>query len=556
MSAAMIRKASIFRPGRHQRINFEHKVYEIRYRWWIPHPSRHHEEVQPLKYRLLVPFVVALVVSIVVDRAIQEQPAPSPSYTPLPPGKLALSFPAATRAAPELTVLRRLSLALHGTVPSLAQIREFEAHSAPDRLERWTVRLLADPRYSNYMAERWARAFVGTDQGTPFLFRRDRLVAWLADALMAGVPMDRIVRDLIGSQGLWTDRPATNFVTAATVEGKIDPFKLAGRSVRAFLGQRMDCAQCHDHPFASWKQHQFEAVAAFFGSTRIGLLGLRDDGGTLEVTDQKSRRRIQPAYPFLPELGPRTGTARQRFAVWVTARENRRFARAVANRLWGLLFGRALVEPVDDIPDPPAVPDPLDLLANELVAHHYDLGHLIRVITALAPFRAESLPPGGKTVSEWSSFPVVRLRPEQLIGALIQTSNLGTVDQTAAFLKRVVRFLRQEDFVRQFGDPGEAELSTRPGTIPQRFMLLNSKVVRELSAANVLNAAGRISSMAVSPEELVELCYLVCLTRRPVPQELAVILPQLRGIKKRERNERTEDIFWALINTTEFSWGH
>jgi hypothetical protein len=178
------------------------------------------------------------------------------------------------------------------------------------------------------------------------------------------------------------------------------------------------------------------------------------------------------------------------------------------------------------------------------------------VITALPPFRAESLPPGGKTTSEWSSFPVVRLRPEQLIGALIQTSNLGTVDQTAAFLKRVVRFLRQEDFVRQFGDPGEGELSTRSGTIPQRFMLLNSKVVRELSAANLFNAGGRISAMAVDPEELLELCYLVCLTRRPGAQEQSAILPQLGGIKGRERNERTEDIFWALINTTEFSWGH
>jgi hypothetical protein len=497
--------------------------------------------------------------AVVVNRTIHDPPrAATVSPGPLRLGALPLSFPVVTPAAPELAVLRRLSLALHGTVPSLEEIREFEADRAADRLDRWTNRLLADPRYPDYMAERWARVFVGTDRGNPILFRRDRLVGWLSESLSAQVPMDRLVRDLIAGQGLWTDRPATNFVTAATVEGRIDCMKLAGRSVRAFLGQRMDCAQCHDHPFASWKQGQFEGVAAFFGTARLGLLGLRDDGGGLELQDRKTLapRRIRPAFPFLAELAPKEGTARHRFAVWVTAPENRRFGRALANRLWGLLFGRPLVEPVDDIPDPPARPDRLDALAREFVGHGYDVKHLIRVITALPPFRAESLPHVGKIASEWSSFPITRGRPEQLIGAIIQSSNLRTVDQSAAFLKRVIRLLREADFVRQFGDLGEAELSAGNGTIPQRFLLLNSRLVRELTAANLFTAGGRIAAGAVSAEELVELCYLISLTRRPTSQELAAILPQLRGIRGRERKERTEDILWALINTTEFSWNH
>src|SRR5206468_647390 len=114
------------------------------------------------------------------------------------------------------------------------------------------ARMLDDQRFAYYFAERLARSYVGTEAGQFLIFRRDRFVEWLSDELRKNTPYDDVVRSMISAQGLWTGEPATNFVTAGINEGNIDENKLAGKTVRAFLGQRIDCAQCHDHPFDNW----------------------------------------------------------------------------------------------------------------------------------------------------------------------------------------------------------------------------------------------------------------------------------------------------------------
>lgn len=214
---------------------------------------------------------------------------------------------------------------------------------------RWTRSMLADPRFGDYFAERMARGFVGTEGGEFFVYRRDRFVTWLSSRLRDRAPYDGMVAEMIASEGLWTDKPATNFITAAIVDEKIDRMRLAGRTVRAFLGQRIDCAQCHDHPFASWKQSQFEGLAAFFADVQTTGVGLEDKpGGELEVVDRstKKKRVVAPSAPFGPEWLPATGRRRERLAAWVTDSRNGWLARAVVNRVWGYMFGRPYVEPL------------------------------------------------------------------------------------------------------------------------------------------------------------------------------------------------------------------
>ena len=179
--------------------------------------------------------------------------------------------------APELTVLRRAWLALAGTIPSLEEIRRFEADPRPDRLDLAIAALLADRRSAEALARRLAPVLVGEDVGQFIVFRRDRFTTWLADQLHANRPWDRIVHDMVASRGLWTDTPAVNFVTQAAEQGRINADTLAGRACRAFLGQRIDCAQCHDHPFAAWKQPQFEGLAACFAQARLTGVGVEDD---------------------------------------------------------------------------------------------------------------------------------------------------------------------------------------------------------------------------------------------------------------------------------------
>lgn len=488
-----------------------------------------------------------------------------------------------SQRADDLKILRRASLALHGTLPSLEEIREFGADNAGDRLTRWTSRMLADSRFADYFAERLARSFVGTEQGQFIVFRRDRFVDWLSEQLRGNRPYDEMVRELIGQHGLWTGEPATNFVTAAVVDGDVDENKLAGRSVRAFLGQRIDCAQCHDHPFDDWKQPDFEGLASFFGQTRISLVGVEDkparDGEPVEyqVEDRETleTRLVTPRVPFHDDWLPSEGTRRERLARWITHRDNRRFERAIANRVWGYLFGRPYIEPVDDMPDPGDwdADDLLDILGRDFRNHGCDLRRLILVITSSQPFRLSSTHSvdasdgyadnTGTDLEQaelhWATFPLTRLRPEQVIGSMLQAASIKTIDRNSHLLVRVVRLLREREFVEEYGDAGENELQLGSGTIPQALLRMNGKLANEIGEASPLTACGRIAAFAGSDECCLETCYLVCLSRRPTVAEQDHFLPLLADAANGTRGERAkvvEDIFWTLFNSPEFSWSH
>jgi hypothetical protein len=482
--------------------------------------------------------------------------------------------------ASDLEVLRRLSLALCGTIPSLQEIRQFEADERPDRLEHWTRRLLADVRFSDYFAERLARGLVGNDNGQFVIYRRGRFVDWLSEQLQKNTPYDQMVRTMIAQTGLWTGNPAVNFVTAAINEGNVDENKLTGKTVRAFLGQRIDCAQCHDHPFAHWKQHDFEGLASFYGQVQQSIVGIEDktvkDGKPVEyeVEDRQTlEKRVVPvAVPFHSEWLPESGSRRQRLAEWVTNPNNRRFERAIANRVWGLLFGRAYDEPVDDLPDPDDEQrDLLDALGKDFREHHCDLRRLIQVIAASEPFRVasefelpadplrstgEELAALGKAEGSWAVFPLIRLRPEQVIGSILQSSSIQTADQNSHLLFRALRLVQGGQFVKEYGDLGENELLDPGGTIPQRLLLMNGELASGPTKSNPINSVGRIATFASTDEKCVETAYLACLARRPRPEELAHFVSQLKDAKKGERIQVVEDLVWTLFNSTEFSWNH
>ena len=289
---------------------------------------------------------------------------------------------AATRApSPELAVVRRLSLALTGSIPSLEELRQYEARPPEGRIESWLDDLLRDRRAADYLAERFARALVGNEDGPFLVFRRRRFSTWLSDAILANRPYDALVRDLIADQGLWTDHPATNFVSVTYTEDTKtpDPERLAARVSRAFLGIRLDCAQCHDHPFQPWKQADFRGLAAYFGGVYSGLRGIRDQESTYKPLDRKTKQPtdVEPRVPFLPELATSTGRPREQLAQWIVHPANPNLSRATVNRMWALLFGRPLVEPVDDLPVGGELPPALDLLAADFRTHGYDLHRLV-----------------------------------------------------------------------------------------------------------------------------------------------------------------------------------
>jgi len=470
----------------------------------------------------------------------------------------------AGRAA-DLTVMRRLSLGLCGTIPSLEEIRRFESRPAGSRLEAWLDELLHDRRFADYFAERFARVFVGTEDGPFLVFRRRRFTAWLSDALLENRPYRALVRDLIADRGLWTDHPATNFVSVTfdQEEGRPSPERLAARVARAFLGVRLDCARCHDHPFQHWKQADFRGLAAFFGGLHSDLRGIRDADNDYRPPDRKTKEpasaAVPPCVPFLSELRPAAGSPRDQLADWIVDPRNTYFAQATTNRVWALVFGRPLAEPIDDLPSVSELNPALCRLAEDFASHGTDLHRLIRLIAATEAFHLDSATANdGATEPEetWAVFPMTRLRPDQVAGALFQSASVGTVGAQSHWLVRLVSYTGKNDFVRRYGDTGEDEFDGRGGTIPQRLLLMNGNVVREKIKNDLFTAASQIAELAPTDDKAIEAAFLAVLTRRPTSDESSHFAARIKGSTGNERKARLADLFWSLLNTTEFSWNH
>ncbi|HTU92744.1 MAG TPA: DUF1549 domain-containing protein [Gemmataceae bacterium] len=465
--------------------------------------------------------------------------------------------------APDLTVARRLALGLMCTIPSLEEIRQFEYLPEDQRLPWWIDHILQDRRFADNFAERFARAFVGTEDGPFIFYRRRRFVDWLAEQLAANRPYDRMVRDLIASEGLWTDKPAANFVSVTVQpdnKNQPDPVRLAGRVTRAFLGLRLDCAQCHNHPYAEWKQADFQGLSAFFGQTHLGFTGIYDGPGEYQIKDRKTEemRSVVPCVPFAADLLPNEGSLRWQLACWITHPKNPYFARAAVNRVWALMLGKPLVEPVDNLESDTPAPPALDLLADDFAAHGFDLRRLIRVIACTEVSRLDSASEhdGGEMAEKaWAVFPLTRLRPDQVVGGVLQASSVATLNAESHILFRLARSFQRNDFVTRYGDSGEDEFDGRGGTIPQRLLMMNGSLLHEKTNDSLFNASRQIGWMAADDAHAVEAAYLSVLTRRPVPEEAEHFQHFLVDFQL-SRAQRFEDLFWSLLNSTEFSWNH
>lgn len=474
--------------------------------------------------------------------------------------------------ASDFMVARRLSLALTGTIPSLEEIRALDARPAEERMQWWLTHLLGDRRHADYFGERFARAFVGVENGPFLVYRRHRLVSWLSDQFHENRPYDELVRNLIAADGIWTSEPEVNFVTVTLPQNNPDKkgpdeVRLAGRVTRAFLGVRIDCMECHDDKFGDrWKQKDFHQLAAFFGDAEMSLTGLRDKSSQeyeYRYLRQREAEVVPAVVPFRNDLLPATGNLRAQLAGWVTHPENRAFARATVNRLWALLFNRPLIDPIDEIPLDGPWPPAMEILADELIARDFDLRHVIRVIASSRAFRLESrsadpeAPLTDRHGELWAGFPVTRLRPEQVAGSIIQASSLKTIDADSHIIKRFFRVIQQSDFVKRYGDLGENEFADQGGTIPQRLVMMNGKLVEERIKENmVLNASTRIGALAPDDAAAVETAYLAVFSRSPTAEERDHFVAAMSDTKGKARSRAMADLYWALMNSTEFSWNH
>ena len=494
------------------------------------------------------------------------------------------------------TITRRISLALIGNGLSLEETRVVEQIPEERRAVWWTEYLLKDRRSSDYLAERWTRATVGTNQGPFLLFRRRKYVDWMADHFEKNTPYDVIVRDLLEAKGSWTDSPQVNFLTATmddTVNKQPDAIRLAGRTSRAFLAQRIDCLQCHNDylgkvnfsdslseiadptdletetPSRTGEQADFHQLAAFFSGVKLdnAFVGLRNSEPDYRITylNDETESSVPTTVPYLRELVPESGDPRHRLAVWVTHPKNKAFARATVNRMWAILFGKPLVEPLDSIPLSGPFPPGMEILADDFSQHGYSLKRLIQTIVCTEVFQRDSrldLESGSEDVDQrhedhWAVFPLTQLRPEQVAAAIHQACRIQAIDENSSIVSKLELFGGVNDFTKAYGDQGDDEFTQQSVTIPQRLLVMNGAYVSERIKVNpIANAATRIAQLASNDEVAVKTAYLATLNRMPSGAELNAFCDRLKGTKGDSRAQIMGNIFWALINSTEFQWNH
>ena len=463
--------------------------------------------------------------------------------------------PAAPRAE-DAEFFRRLSLDLNGRIPSVAQLRDFLDDTRADKRRLWIEELLAGRDnaglYVNHFTNVWRRQLLAHTPPQPSIIVAP-LEAWLRKQIKANTPYDRLVR------GLLTEPAAEGFFQAN--QNKAD--ELAARTARLFLGVRLECAQCHRHPFAKWQRKQFWEFAAFFA-------GLRGDEMRTDAVVVVRPRRQKPGPAririgtsdtwvetrFLDGSVPSwKGSARPRavLADWLTDAKNPWFARAAVNRMWHYFLGFGLIDPVDDLgadDNPPSHPELLDELARQLAAHDFDLKYLIRAITGSQTYQRTSRQthPGQKDPRLFARAAVRGLSPEQLFDSVIEATGHRAVGSTGAPGAVTPR----AEFLAAFDDP-HGQPAEFQATIQQALVLMNGKFVEEATRpGRSTTLAAVLGGKARPTARRIEELYLLTLARQPRPAEAKRLVKYAEAGGK----EALHDIFWALLNSTEFVLNH
>jgi hypothetical protein len=469
--------------------------------------------------------------------------------------------------------LRRLSLDVIGRTPLVAETRPFLRDPTSAKREQAIDRLLDSPGYVTNFGNIW-RDLLMPEANADFQqrFLSSTMERWLRKQFTDNVSFDRVVRELItipipnGRNGRFLyygqqQNDPTPLAFYQSKQGK--PENLAASTSRLFLGIRLECAQCHNHPFGRWTREQFWGQAAFFGGIRTqGQNGIFSP--ISEVADRRElsipgTERVAQAR-FLDGKEPQWRykvSSRDTLADWMTAPENPFFARATVNRLWAHFFGIGVVEPVDDLSDEnkPSHPELLDELARQFVGHGFDLRFMIRAITLSKTYQLSSVHPSQTPpdVRLFAYMPVKGLSQDQLMDSLAHTvgePNLAANRRRNFFDPSQMSF--QGKFVSQ---EKRTEYQT---SIPQALALMNSTLITNAThPQNSKFLAAVINAPFLDTDGRIETLYIAALSRKPQPDELEKYRRYVeKGGTAKDPKAALGDVFWALLNSPEFFLNH
>lgn len=463
--------------------------------------------------------------------------------------------------------LRRLSLDAIGTLPTPQEVRAFLADRDPDKRAKAVAAVLERPEFVDWWALKWGDLLrinrsALQDKGM-WSFHN-----WVRAQVRDNVPADRFVREIVTAEGsTFMDGPANFFQIGRT------PEDWAEATAQLFLGVRIGCAKCHHHPFEKWGQDDYYGLAAFFSrlgtknSQEFGLFGRETVVYVRPAGEARHPRKGTVVPPRPLDADPNTSwddplDRRNRLAEWLTAADNRLFARNLANRFWGYVMGRGLVEPLDDMraTNPPSNPELLDVLADELVQARFDIKHLLRVIFTSRAYQLSAAVTAGNAAdaanAHFTRRVVRRLTAEQLADAIDFAT--GTREKYAG-VPLGTRAIQLPDsevpsyLLDTFGRPArqvlcECERTSTPNIAQALHLLngaaLNRKIVDKTGRVEKLIAAG------VPVEQAVEELYLATWSRPPRPDEAHKAVAWVKSAPS--PREGLQDLLWVLINSREF----
>jgi hypothetical protein len=477
--------------------------------------------------------------------------------------------------------VRRAYLDLLGLLPTSDEARCFAADTRPDKRPRLIDELLQRPEFAEFWALKWSDLLKNEER---VLDRKgvQNFHRWIRQSIAEGKPLDEFARELVSAAGSTYAAPAANWYRANR-----DPVSRAEATAQVFLGVRLQCARCHNHPFDRWTQDDYYGWTAVFGGVDYKVLEnrRRDQNDSHEfdgeqvvwyseedsVTDPRTEAPAVPRFLSAPQ--PAADDPQERMldlARWLTRPDHPLFAPAQVNRIWYHLLGRGIVDPIDDFrgSNPPVNPPLLAELSSDFVAHRFDLRHMIRTIMNSRVYQHSSTPNRTNADDEvnFSRGLVRRLTAEQLLDAMCQFTGVpasfaGYPHGTRAGQIPGVQAVRRRDggtalgdqFLRLFGKPPrlltcECERA-EDTTLGQAFHLLSGPAITEL----LTRRDGRLDRLALSgqpPGRLVEELFWTALSRPPTEAEQAPLTAYLE--RASDRRAALEDIAWGLMNSAEF----
>ncbi|HEU5118361.1 MAG TPA: DUF1553 domain-containing protein [Isosphaeraceae bacterium] len=467
--------------------------------------------------------------------------------------------------------LRRAYLDLLGRTPNVQEAAAFLDGKDPGKREKMVNYLLENPDYPKYFGNTFTITLVGRrDLGRDA--DREALNSWMRRQFAANRPWNEIAYDIIAAKGSNKDNGAVNFTLAHMQDQAVN---LTSFTTRIFLGQQIQCTQCHDHPSNDWKQQDFWGINAFFrGLNKENVMKVDASGAEVvdhielsdEPTDSWARFEkrnavvgvVPPTYLDGTRISPGMDVDRRvELAKLITSTDNTQFARAFVNRIWGHFMGRGFTNPVDDFGDhnPPSHPELLDRLTADFQANNYNVKDLIRWVTASKAYHVSSRMNKSNEKDDmlFSHYIVRPMKPEQLFDSLITATSAHKAAGKGSDAQRAT-WLRQ--FVVTFANDEAGETTNFQGTIPQALMMMNGDLMAKAVGGqqgsylkHVLEQS-RLQRKVPALRFIVNDLYLAALSRYPSAAELKRASSFLSSSP--DTIAVIEDLFWALLNSNEF----